>query len=189
MERGSPRGYIAETGGGERPAQKPQKGEPHERPLLYRIRRSQEKCELLREDGQWRDCAGGQVGGPARGAAGVGSGASTTLAGCDGSDTVQRLDLRYPEALRAAVGHGASGADEGHHRGQEEERSPRRPHHCRPVALQPAARLLRVVAADARSAAAAALSPSGGGRVGAHAEQDGWPTDGDGRALRKKQIE
>ena len=34
---------------------------------------------------------------------------------------------------------------------------------------------LRAVAADARAAAPARLSAVGGGAIGAHAEQDGWP--------------
>ena len=40
----------------------------------------------------------------------------------DGSDLVQRLDLRHPEAVCLAVGDGASGTDEGDRRVQEEER-------------------------------------------------------------------
>src|SRR5579871_71704 len=49
MKKGSPEGYNAEIGLSE-PTQKPQTGEPHEHSTLYRIRRSQEKCQLLRED-------------------------------------------------------------------------------------------------------------------------------------------
>src|ERR1035438_2080269 len=89
MRRGSPEVNIAETGGGERPAQKPLGGEPHERHLLYRIRRPQEKSELLRQDSQRRDYSGRRVGGPAGGAAGLGANATATLAGGDGGDAVQ----------------------------------------------------------------------------------------------------
>ena len=48
MKKGSPEGYNAETGLIE-PAQKPQTGEPSERKPLYRIRRTQENHQLLRQ--------------------------------------------------------------------------------------------------------------------------------------------
>ena len=47
---------------------------------------------------------------------------AATVAGSAGGDPVQRLDLRHAEAVRRAVGDGASGEDESHQRGQEEER-------------------------------------------------------------------
>src|SRR5215471_7248840 len=49
MRKGSPEGYNAENGCSE-PARKPQTGEPYERQPLYRIRCTQEKYQLLRED-------------------------------------------------------------------------------------------------------------------------------------------
>ena len=58
----------------------------------------------------------GELRGAARSAAGVGGGAVATLAGSDGSDAVQRLDLRHAEALCAATRHGTSGAHEGDYR-------------------------------------------------------------------------
>ena len=74
---------------------------------------------------------------------------------------------------------GPSGQDEGHHRGQEEKRYHRCAYHRRLAALQPVACLLCVVAGDARSATAAALSQPGGPAIGAHAEQDGGSADGE----------
>ena len=88
----------------------------------------------------------------------------------------QQLDMGHPARMKAITA------------GQEKERSPRCAHHCRPAALQPAAHLLRALAGDARPAPAAPLSPARGGPIRAHAEQDGWPTDGDGSALRQSQI-
>ncbi len=78
----------------------------------------------------------------------------------------------------AATGDGASGEDEGHQLGQEEERHDRCADHRRPVALQPVAGLLCGTAAYSRTAAAAALSQPGGERSGAHEEQDGRAADG-----------
>src|SRR6516164_5326501 len=49
MRKGSPEGYNAENGYSQ-PARKPQTGEPYERQPLYRIRCTQEKYQLLRED-------------------------------------------------------------------------------------------------------------------------------------------
>ena len=112
-------GKIAETGGDERSAQKPERGEPHERNLLYRIRCPQEKCELLREDSERRDCSGRRDRSAARSAAGVGGGAVAAVEGSNGSDAVQRLDLRHSEALCAATRHGTSGAHEGDYAGKK----------------------------------------------------------------------
>src|ERR1700687_1682549 len=94
----------------------------------------------------------GQRAGATRGIAAMGLGAAAALAGSDGSDLVQRLDLRHAEALRRAVGDGASRQNESHQRGQEEERHPRRPHHCRPGTLQSFTGLLCGPATDPRTA-------------------------------------
>jgi hypothetical protein len=64
-------------------------------------------------------------------AAGVGRDTAASLAGRAGSDPVQRLDLRHLAALQRVVGDCASCQDEGHQRGQEEERHPRLPHQYR----------------------------------------------------------
>src|ERR1035437_10403275 len=71
MEQGSPEGDHAKTGFCE-PAQKPQTGEPYERPPLYRIRCTQEDRQLLREDCRRDDRGGKQAGGDAPGTAPVG---------------------------------------------------------------------------------------------------------------------
>ena len=106
----------------------------------------------------------GSATGATRGLAAMGLGAAAALAGSDGSDPVQRLDLRHAEALRRAVGDGASGENESHQRGQEEKRHHRRPHHRRPGALQSVARLLCGGAANPRTAAPVALPQPGGER-------------------------
>lgn len=54
--------------------------------------------------------------------------------GSHGSNSVQRLDLRYPEALRCQAGHGTPSDAEGHRCSQEEERSDRCAHHRRSAA-------------------------------------------------------
>src|SRR5215469_6317129 len=111
MKKGSPEGYNAEAAFAEA-AQKPQTGEPNERYSLYRIRCSQEKCQLLRQKCRGEDCRGRQTAGNTRGAAAVGWKAQRTVARGDGSHSVQRLDLRYAEALCSGVADGASGDDE-----------------------------------------------------------------------------
>src|SRR5208282_512265 len=184
MKKGSRSGYDAETGD-ESAASESSPGEPHECPSLYRIRRSQEKHQFLRQDGGGRDCGRRQYAGATRGPARMGRGQTASVAGSDGSDLVQRLDLRHAEALRRAVGDGASREDEGHQRGQEEKRYHRRPHHRRPGALQSVARLLCGLAADSRTAATVALPQPGGERGGAHEKQDGRTADGDRRPLRE----
>src|SRR5215831_11338970 len=108
MKKGSPEGYNAETAFPEA-AQKPQTGEPHDRYTLYRIRCSQEKRQLLRERCRRDDCRRGQAAGDTRGAATMGWKAHGALARGDGSHTVQRLDLRYAEAVCGGVADGASG--------------------------------------------------------------------------------
>jgi len=123
MRKGSPRGKIAETSWSGL-AQKPQTGEPNEHPSLYRIRRPQENCQLLRKDRRRTDCRGRQAGSGARQAKRMGSGAEVPVAGRHGGNAVQRLDLRYVEALCPAAADGTPGKDESHHRWEEEERSP-----------------------------------------------------------------
>src|SRR6266446_11001519 len=115
-------------------------------------------------------------------------GAAATLAGSAGSDSVQRLDLRHTEALRRAVGDGASRQNESHQRSQEEERHDRRPHHRRPGTLQPVAGVLCGRAAHPRTTPSAALSQPGGERSGAHEKQDGRAADGKRRPLREREI-
>src|SRR6266446_5791721 len=187
MKKGSPSGYDAETGE-EIAGSESSPGEPHEYHSLYRIRRSQENHQFLCQDCGRRDCGRRQHAGATRGSAAMGRGAIATVAGSDGSDPIQQLDLRHAEALRRAVGDGASRQNESHQRGQEKERHHRRPHHRRPGALQPVTGLLCGPAAHPRAAPVAALSQPGGERSGAHEEQDGRAADGNRRPLREGEI-
>src|SRR5271155_595389 len=184
MKKGSGSGYDAETGE-ESADSESSLGEPHECPSLYRIRRSQENHQFLCQDCRRGDRGRRQPAGATRSPAGMGFGPAATLAGSDGSNPVQRLDLRHAEALRRAVGDGASRQDESHQRGQEKERHHRCPHHCRPGALQSSTRVLCGGTAHSRIAPPAALSRPGGERSGAHEEQDGRTADGNRRALRE----
>src|SRR6516225_8368976 len=132
MRKGSPEGYNAENGYSQ-PARKPQTGEPYERQPLYRIRCTQEKCQLLRE-GRRRDHRGRRhAASDAPGATGVGREAAGAVARRDGSHAVQRMDLRCVETLRCRVANGASGDDEGNRRIQEEERQAGRAENRGPV--------------------------------------------------------
>src|SRR6266446_6751340 len=187
MKKGSPSGYDAETGE-EIAGSESTPGEPHEQSSLYRIRRSQENHQFLCQDCGRRDCGRRRRAGATRGIAAMGLGAAATVAGSDGSDPVQRLDLRHAAALWRAVGDGASRQNESHQRGQEEERHHRRPHHCRPVALQSFAGLLCGPAADPRTAPPAALPQPGGERSGAHEEQDGRAADGNRSPLCEGEV-
>jgi len=173
MKKGSPSGYDAETGE-ESAGSESSPGEPHEYHSLYRIRRSQENHQFLHQDRGGRDCGRRQRAGATLRVAAMGLGAAASVAGSDGSDPVQRLDLRHSEALWRRAGDGASRQNESHQRGQEEERYHRRPHHRRPGALQSVAGLLCGSAAHSRTAPPAALSQPGGERSGAHEEQDGY---------------
>src|SRR5258708_25027175 len=92
MKKGSPSGYDAETGE-ESAGSESSPGEPYECPSLYRIRRTQENHQFLRQDCLWRNCGRRQCAGAAQGPAAMGFGAAATLAGSAGSDSVQRLDL------------------------------------------------------------------------------------------------
>jgi hypothetical protein len=119
---GSPEGYNAETGLDE-PAQKPQTGEPiHEHQSLYRIRRSQEEHQLLRQGCGRKDRRGRQGACDARGASGVGGEALRGMAGRDGGNPVQRMDLRYAEAVCRRAADGKPVDDESHRGGKEEKR-------------------------------------------------------------------
>src|ERR1022692_2090898 len=66
MTKGSPEEYNAAETGSSQPAQKPQTGEPNERKPLYRIRRPQEKYQLLRESRRRNHPRGGHTAGQAR---------------------------------------------------------------------------------------------------------------------------
>ena len=85
----------------------------------YRIRRSQENHQFLCQARGRRDRGRRQPAGRTRGTATMGRGPAAAMAGSDGSDLVQRLDLRHAEALRRAVGDGASRQNESHHRGRQ----------------------------------------------------------------------
>src|ERR1700739_2659656 len=124
MRKGSLQDYTAEIGCSQQPTQKSRLGEPHECYSLYRIRRTQEKYQFLRKDSRRPDCGGRHTCSGAYGVAALGGSSETWLAWCDGSDAVQWVDLRHPEALRQATFHGPSGQDEGRFRGQEQERVP-----------------------------------------------------------------
>src|ERR1022692_4908279 len=167
MTKGSPEGYNAETGS-EQPAQKPQTGEPNERQPLYRIGCTQEKRQLLRQAGRRADCRGKQVASDARRTAPVGGETSGAVARGDGSDAVQRLDLRHVETVCGRTADGAPGADESHRRVQEEERQAGCAENRRPGALQLTAGVLCGGGGDPRAPADAALPQPGGSAVGAH---------------------
>ncbi len=122
MKKGSPSGYDAETG--ERSAgSECSPGEPYEQPSLYRIRRSQENHQFLCQDRRRRDCGRRQRcrrnaqalrhWAAARPQPWRGAMEATLFSGWI-YDTLQ--------ALRRAVGDGASRQNESHQRGQEEER-------------------------------------------------------------------
>src|SRR5882724_9997434 len=182
MKKGSPGVYNAETGLSE-PARKTETGEPYEYDSLYRIRRSQKERQLLCESRRRADPRGRQAAGDASGAVRVGAKAPSGVARGAGSNAIQPLDLRHAAAVCGADADGAPGADESHRGLEEEDRSARRAHDSRPGALQFAAGLLCGAGRDAGTAALAALPQSGGGRSGAHEEQDRWAADGGGRAV------
>src|ERR1700730_14962060 len=121
---GSPEGYIAETSS-ERSRIIPSGEQTHEYHSLYRIRRTQEKRELLYQAGR-RDHRGREEsGGAARRLTAMGETVATAVGRGDGGDIVQRLDLRHAETIRSEIGDGApadAGSDYG---GQEEERRDR----------------------------------------------------------------
>src|ERR1017187_5795348 len=184
LQSGSPEGYNAETGFCE-PAQKPQSGEPYEHQTLYRIRRSQEKHQLLRQDRRRQDHRRGQTAGHAPGAAGMGAEAHGTLARGDGSDAIQQLDLRRAEAVCRRVADGEPLDDESHRGCQEEERPTGCAQDRRPGALQSAAGLLCGSAGDARSETVAALPEPGGGTGGADEEPNERAVDGSGSGIQQ----
>src|SRR6266568_4053791 len=100
----------------------------------------------------------------------MGTEAHGALARGNGSDAVQRLDLRHAEAVRRQTADGEPIDDESHRSGQEEERQTGCADDRRPGALQSASGLLRGATGDARFAADAALPESGGGTGGADEE-------------------
>src|ERR1035438_831647 len=182
---GSPEGlYNAETGFCE-PAQKPQSGEPNEHQSLYRIRRSQEKHQLLRQDCRRNDHRGGQTAGYTPSAAGVGAEAHGSLARGDGSDAVQQLDLRRAETVCRRAADGQPLNDESDRRSQEEERPVGCAKDRRPGAMQSASGLLCGSAGDARFATLVALPGPGGGTGGADEEPNERVADGSGSGVQQ----
>src|SRR5450631_849824 len=187
MKNGSPDGQIVETSQ-PKPAQKPQSGEPNEHPSLYRIRRSQEKYQLLCEEGRRRHRGREQTAGYSRCPPPMGGEAPGAVAGSHGSDSVQRLDLRHLQALCGRAANGASGDDESHRRIQEEERPVGCPKDSRPGALQSVAGMLGGAAGNPRTATDAALSQHGGKTDGADEEQDEWTADGSRRGVQQAAV-
>src|ERR1039457_2644414 len=184
MKKGSPEGYNAENGS-EQPAQKPQTGEPNERQPLYRIRCPQEKRQLLRQRRRRADFRRGQAASNAPSAAAVGPEAPGAMARRDGSDAVQRLDLRRLETVCGRIAGRTPGVDESHRRVQKEERQTGCAEDRGFGALQPAPGVLRCAGGDPRVAADAALPEPGGGAIGAHEEQNERAADGNGRGVQQ----
>src|SRR5215467_6693816 len=187
MRKGSPEGYNAENGYSQ-PTRKPQTGEPYERQPLYRIRCTQEKYQLLREDCR-RDHRGRKhAASDAPGATGVGTEAAGAVARRDGSHAVQRMDLRYVATLRCRVANGASGDDEGDRRIQEKERQAGRAENRGPGALPSVASMLCGAEGNPRAAADAALPQSSGGAGDAHEEQDERAAHGGGGRVQQTAV-
>src|SRR5580658_6199875 len=115
----------------------------------------------------------------------MGREASGTLARGDGSDAVQRLDLRCAEAICGGVADRQSVDDESDRGGQKEERPAGRAQDRRPGALQSATGLLRGPGGAARIAAAAAIAGYGGGARGADENQDARSVDGSGGRVQQ----
>src|SRR6516225_4574751 len=116
---------------------------------------------------------------------GVGREAAGAVARRDGSNAVQRMDLRYVETLRCRVANGTSGDDEGDRRIQEEERQAGRAENRGPGALQSVASMLRGAEGNPRAAADAALPQPSGGAGGAHEEQDERAAHGGGSRVQQ----
>src|SRR6516165_8174251 len=184
MRKGSPEGYNAENGYSQ-PGRKPHTGETYERQPLYRIRCTQEKYQLLREDCRWDHRGRRHAASDAPGDTGVGREAAGAVALRDGSNAVQRMDLRCVETLRCRVANGTSGDDEGDRRIQEEERQAGRAENRGPGALQSVARMLRGAEGNPRAAADAALPQPSGGAGDAHAEQDERAAHGGGSRVQQ----
>src|SRR6267142_5785515 len=187
MRKGSPRDYHPERGF-QGPAQNTHTGEPHESRSLYRIRRPQEKYQLLRQNGCRRNCEGRQAGGRSSYSHGMGRETDAAVAWRHGGNAFQRVDLRHPEALRRAAGDGASRENESHYLWKEEERQNRRAHHCRLAALQPAARVLRDAAGAARFTASVALSQPGSPGICTDAKQNRRPADGNRQSFQQRKA-
>src|SRR6202453_5220546 len=188
MRKGSPADYTAEIGCSKQPTQKSRTGEPHECYSLYRIRRSQENYQLLRKDRRRPDCGGRHITSTAHSTTALGGRPATSLVWGHGSHPVQCLDLRHPETIRPTAFHGPSGHDEGHQRRQEEKRSHRCTHDCRPTALRSVTQVLCVTTRVTRSAASPTLSQPHRTTIGAHAEQDGRFADGERNRIQQGQT-
>src|SRR5579864_741797 len=180
---GSPEGYVAETSS-ERSRIIPSGEQQHEHHSLYRIRRTQEKRELLYQAGR-RDHRGGrESGGAARRFTAMGETVATAVGRGDGGNIVQRLDLRHTETIRDEVGDGAPADAGSDHGSQEEERRDRRQQAERSVASQSTAELLRGHTTDSRTAADAAVSQPSGLRGGADEESYQRAADGNGSGVQ-----
>src|SRR6516165_7139854 len=184
MRKGSPEGYNAENGYSQ-PGRKPHTGETYERQPLYRIRCTQEKYQLLREDCRWDHRGRRHAASDAPGDTGVGREAAGAVALRDGSNAVQRMDLRCVETLRCRVANGTSGDDEGDRCTPDEERQAGRAENRGPGALQSVARMLRGAEGNPRAAADAALPQPSGGAGDAHAEQDERAAHGGGGRVQQ----
>src|SRR4029077_8533575 len=174
---GSPEGYIAETSS-EVSRIIPSGEQQHEYRSLYRIRRTQEKRELLYQTGRRDDRGRGESGGAARRLTAMGETVATAVGRSDGGDVVQRLDLRHAETIRDETGDGAPADAGSDHGSQEEKRRDRRQQAERPAASQSTAKLLRGHAADPRTAADAAVPQPGDLRSGADEESHQRAADG-----------
>src|ERR1035437_6800840 len=185
MTKGSPEEYNASETGSAQPAQKPQTGEPNERKPLYRIRCQKKKHQPLRKTRRRNHTRRGHTAGQARDPALLGEPTHRALARGDGSDAVQRLDLRHFETVCRRAADGTSGDDESHRRVEEEERPVGRAEDQRPRALQSAAGVLRGAGGVAGVTAAAALPQPGGGPGGADEEQNERAIDGGRRRVQQ----
>ena len=143
------------------------------------------KRQLLRERCRRNDRRGRQASSDTRGSAAMGWETHGAVARGDGSDPVQRLDLRYAEALCGGVADGAPGDDESDRGFQEEKRQNRCAQDGRSGAVQSAAGMLCGAGGDAGVATDAALPQRGGGASGADEEQDERPVDGSGRRVQQ----
>src|ERR1035437_2613456 len=115
----------------------------------------------------------------------LGDPAQRALARGDGSDAVQRLDLRHLETVCRRAANGTSGDDESHRRVEKEERPVGRAEDRRPGALPSTASMLRGAGGVAGVAAPAALPQPGGGPGGADEEQDERAVDGSRRRVQQ----
>jgi len=108
MKKGSRSGYDAETGK-QSVGSESSLGEPYDYASLYRIRRSQEKHQFLRQDGGGRDCGGRQPTGATRALRQWASARPQSWRGALEATLFSGWIYDHAEALRRAVGDGASG--------------------------------------------------------------------------------